>query len=462
MSVNAGTTLSFGLENEENFVSWQQHYRLDGEKISASLAKRLDPLFADLIDLATAVYVSDRLILRRPYRRKKDGTHWRRPMHLRVAMRELERWADPKASEQLHRLLGWLTDDDWRIEFLPCPGGATDDTQERLFDDLPANPAQVALFSGGLDSLLGAAADAGGAHGELVLVGAGSQTRMIHRQRQLIDDLSEQMPRSLRSIIVPVGLTAAGKELGSDRREESSQRSRGFVFLSLGIAVAKAAGCDELRVHENGPGALNLPLTAAQQGSMNTRAARPETLAMMSELIRTLTGEPFRVHNPAFFSTKAEMCANAPSALGELIASSVSCDGGFTRRNKEAPLCGVCTSCLLRRQALLAGGLPDVDAADVEKMPGDGLAASRANANPMVLAMLNQARQLDRALSSDRPWEALLRRFPELGDARRALDVTPEQIFELLSRYVSDWRVVDYSLIREFLPRAGSGAGVTV
>jgi hypothetical protein len=239
--------------------------------------------------------------------------------------------------------------------------------------------------------------------------------------------------------------------------EESSQRSRGFVFLSLGTAVAKAAGQSELRVHENGPGALNLPLTAAQRGSMNTRAARPETLQLMSQLISRLTQESFEIKNPAFWSTKAEMCAAAPSRFHDVMKMSVTCDGGLTRRAKT-PLCGTCTSCLLRRQALLSSGLREIDRADLERMVGDGLSARRANASPMVLAMLQQIRQVDRAVHDDEPWAALLDRYPELGGVRRSLSARPEQIVDLLDRYSGEWARLNYAIVKEFMsqPKAGS------
>ncbi|HWI94501.1 MAG TPA: 7-cyano-7-deazaguanine synthase [Solirubrobacterales bacterium] len=449
MSTAIAPPLSYGVDDAQKLVSWQRHYHLDDAPIATGLSSQVEPIFADLLDLAVAVYVSDRVMPRRPKYKPRDGAFWRRSIAIRVGVRELDRWTDPDTSLLLHKLLGWLTDDEWKVEFVSGPSvRRLSETQSRLFVDPPGDPTQVSLFSGGLDSLLGAAADATSGNGELVVVGAGTHPRMIGKQRQLIGDLAARSDRRIRSVIVPVHLTSAGKEIGTG--EEPSQRSRGFVFLSLGAAVADAAGCAELRVHENGPGALNLSLTAAQQGSMNTRATRPETLQMMGALIHRLTGRPFEIRNPAFWSTKAEMCAAARPGLHALMAESVTCDGALTRRSKD-PLCGTCTSCLLRRQALLASGLRLVDNADIERMAGDGLSATRSKANPMVLAMLQQVREIARALQGDDPWRALVERFPELVGARYCLDVKQERLVDLLERYVRDWRAVDYSLVREFL-----------
>lgn len=455
MTTQDGVALSFGLDDGPNLVEWERHYHLDDEPIAAGLTSQVDPIFADLLDVAVAVYVSDRITPRRPKYKPKDGRYWRRSMRIKVAVRERSRWVEPATAEALVRLLGWLTDDLWEIEFVAGPKiRRTSETQTRLFLDVPDHPTQIALFSGGLDSLLGAAADAREPDGELVLVGAGTHSRMIGKQRELVRGLQGLVPRRIRSVIVPINLTAAGRAMGSG--QESSQRSRGFVFMSLGAAVANAAGQNELRVHENGPGALNLPLTLGQRGSMNTRAARPETLVLMSDLVAQLTSRPFAVHNPAFWTTKAEMCAVASPSLHELMKRSVTCDGALTRREKT-PLCGTCTSCLLRRQALLASGLDEVDRADLERMIGDGLAAQRENADPMVLAMLQQARQISRAVDEAKPWDALLIRFPELGGARRALGIEPSKMVDLLSRYAENWKRVGYPLTREFLESSRGG-----
>lgn len=444
--------LVFGVRDQENLVAWQTHYRLDDEPIADNLARQVDPIFADLLDLAVAVYVTDRLTPRRPKSKPKDGTHWRRSLRLRVGVREHSLWINQEISKLVHDLLSWLTDDIWDIEFVAGPAlRRHSETQGRLFVDSPASPTQTVLFSGGLDSLLGAASDAVQPDGELILVSAGTHPRMKGKQHELARGLAPHVARRLRSVIIPVGLTETGKSLGQDKRGEESQRSRGFVFLSFGAAVANAAGCSELRVHENGPGALNLPLTSGQQGSMNTRAARPETLKMMGELITRLTDRSFKVVNPAFWLTKAEMCSQAEDALPPLMTRSISCDKGMTRRSATEPLCGVCTSCLLRRQALLASGLKNVDDADLERMAGDGLAANRSHANPMVLAMLQQAHEIDLALAADSPWTALIKRFPDLGRARRALDAAPDEIVDLLSRYIENWRQISYPIAGELL-----------
>lgn len=442
---------------EDGLIHWQDHYRLDDQQVSQGLGLHVDPLSADLLDVAVAAYVADRRSPRRPKRQRKDGTFWRRQISVEAPVRERDQWLHSGAAEALTELLEWLTDDMWSITLVDRRSPRRkSETNVRLFADPVAKPTDVALFSGGLDSLLGASEDLDRS-GELILVAAGTGSRLIGKQRQLAKALLDLGRRPVRIVSIPVGLTRAGKDL-LEAGEESSQRTRGLVFLSLGLVVARAAGVGELRMHENGPGALNLPLTGGQHGSMNTRAARPETLLLMQDLASRLFGQDMSIVNPQFWRTKAEMCKAAPADLHPLMAESVTCDGGLTRRVAEGQLCGVCTSCLLRRQALLASGLGQLDHEDLARMAGDGLGARREHAAPSVLAMVGQAARLQMALAETDPWAALVDHFPELSSARRAFGATPDQFVDLLQRYVDDWRAVPYSLVSEMLANGASHA----
>jgi 7-cyano-7-deazaguanine synthase in queuosine biosynthesis len=447
-------SLDFANPSASSLVKWQQHFRLDDRTISHGLGTDLDAVGADLLDLAVAVYVADRLCPRRPPRVRSDGSWWRREIRLRTAVRCPEAWGGG-VLDRFIELLEWLTDDAWKFELVPGLPQRRGDGQGSLFPETLAEPVDVSLFSGGLDSLLGAVSDLDG-EGELILVAAGTGSRLIGKQRELAAALKGLGRRRVRLLSIPVGLTEDGKGLIDDR-DESSQRSRGLVFAALGAVVARAADVSQLRLHENGPGAMNLPLTAGQAGSMNTRAARPETLRKMSLLFSELFEHDFEIVNPAFWKTKAEMCAAAPADAHGLMKASVTCDSGLTRRVKKGQLCGQCTSCLLRRQALLAAGLTEVDRSDLDHMVGDALATQRTHADVMVLAMLGQAADISLALKNEDPWSELVDRFPELPSIRRALNVRPERLVDLLARYVRDWQRVRRPLVDE-LVAAGAPA----
>ncbi len=444
--------LCFGRPDcDKPLVEWQEHYRLDDARISRSLGAALAPEVADLIDIAVAVYVTDRLRRRRPAHKRDDGCHWQRRLPVEVAVRSPQ-WREPEVSRRLHELLAWLTDDAWAVTIIddgprrsrPAVAQAT------LFEEPLAKPAQVGLLSGGLDSLLGAAADCVSG-GELLLVSTATLPKLAHLQRQMASKLSLSSSRRLRHLAVPMNLTAAGKSL-VEGAEEPSQRTRAFVFLALGVAAAITGHANELRVYENGPGALNLALSPSQRGSMNTRAMRPETLRMMSTLVSQLIGQPFAITNPNMWRTKAEMVAAAPHALDAAIASSKSCDTALTgRRHGDAP-CGACTSCILRRQALIAGGRADLDALDVDDMRGDSLRAPiPGHVTTAVRLMLGQVHALRKCLRADDPWAAFVTRWPDLSSARVALDAPPSRLVDLLARYCREWERVPSPVVQRLL-----------
>lgn len=431
-------------------LKWQEHFNLDDRKISRGLGSEVDDVGADLLDVAVAVYVVDRLCRRRPVGARRDGQWWHRSLAIRLPLRSPSAWLETGAHETLLKLLAWLTDDRWEVRLEDGLPRRSSDGQSTLFPDHLDRPVAASLFSGGLDSLLGADQDLQGP-GELVLVAAGTNGRMIGLQRDLVDGLSQIGPRRVRLVSLPVWLTAAGKKRLSCG-EESSQRTRGLLFASMGAVVARAAGTNRLQIHENGPGSLNLPMSSGQFGSMNTRAARPETLRMLGTMFSQLFGEPFELVNPSFWKTKAEMCREARRQIDPLITKSVTCDTGLTRRVSEGQLCGYCTSCLLRRQALIAAGRSDLDDADRRQMIGDALAAQRQYAKPTALAMVSQAADMSLCLSAGNPWSALVHRWPDLISVREALDVDPAQLVALLERYVTDWEKVRLPVVREMLP----------
>lgn len=431
---------SFGRPGQGPLVEWQTHYRLQDGVITDALGSRLTSEIADLIDVAVAVFVTDRLQRRRPPGATDDGTYWERRLPLEVAVRRPDTWNEPSVYRLLHELLHWLTDDEWQITFI---GGGPrlprhSETQGALFERPLAEPASAGLLSGGLDSLLGAAADLQGA-GELLLVSTSTHNKLGNRQHKIATTLAAIGPRRVRWLGVPVNLTAEGRTLG-EGSEEPSQRSRAFVFLALGAAAAICGNCDELRVYENGPGALNLALTAGQRGAMNTRAMRPETLSMMSRLVSAVTGVTFAMVNPNAWSTKAEMCARASRELDHAIAGCRSCDTALIgRRPKDAP-CGRCTSCVLRRQALLAAGRHDLDRLDVQMMRGDSFRAHIPGQTERSLRlMIGQVHQLSSCLAADDPWASLIRRWPDLAGARMAQGVPPAMFLDLFQRYCGEW-----------------------
>jgi hypothetical protein len=405
------------------------------------------PECADLVDVAVAVYVADRLCRRHPRTAPRAEPLWQRQMHVEVPVREPERWSRDGLGDALAELLGYLTDDVWAFTFVPRRAAAArpSESQRGLFPEPPPPPASAALFSGGLDSLAGLVARLAADPAETVVLFCGRTNKRIGApQRLLLEALARAFPHRVRPVAVGFGLN--GRRRGAFDQEETSQRTRGFVFQAFGAVTARMAGLGGLDVYENGVGAINLPYTDAQLGSQATRATHPVTLRLMSALLTRVFGAPFAVALPYAFTTKGELCDVLRDAgLARLAGQSVSCDG-YPQRSRRADQCGVCPSCLLRRQSLHQAGLLADDPASLYVHDVYDASAPDAYERRFSLrAMGGQVHHLRRALASARPWEALAARYPDLEEAADALagpdggTAVREALVALYRRYCEEW-----------------------
>ncbi len=417
------------------------HYWLNGERLSHAFGVKLPSRMADLMDVAMAVYAADRSS---PRDFNKANTGQRR-IHIRLAVREPELWASVDISERLRELLFWLSQDVWSFEFVgreasPWPA----ESVRFLFPWPTERPAEVSLFSGGLDSLAGFAARAQeGTDRSCVLVSGYTNGRLAHHQQVQVRGIREawhdgglcrrEVPE-IRHVAVPFGIH---KPVG--HYEEKSQRTRALVFLTFGVVAALQADADTLWVYENGIGALNLPLNETQLGVDNYRGVHPVSLIMARKLFELVLERTIHIWNPFLFTTKAEMCAALqPTGLAHLVRATVSCDG-FAQRIANKSQCGYCTSCILRRQSLYSSGLGGYD-------PSAEYRYDLLNRQSLLTlrqiygleSMCDQAEKLARCLSSDAPWPALAASFPHLANVRAALVVhdgmNPEDVETRLIR----------------------------
>ena len=209
-------------------------------------------------------------------------------------------------------------------------------------------------------------------------------------------------------VAVPFGIIS-----GKVMREEKSQRTRALLFLAFGAITALQARADTLHVFENGVGALNLPLNATQLGTDNYRGVHPRSLSMVEALFESILGESIHIENPYMFTTKAEMCRSLPAAdLADVARETVSCDG-YPQRVPNQAQCGICTSCVLRRQSLFSAGLTDHDPGGAYRQDiFKGLSTEEGHGFGV---MSEQVSRIAGCLASDRPWQKLAVAYPELA-----------------------------------------------
>lgn len=424
-------------------------------RVAEYLGRPLSGSTMDLIELVAAIHLSDRGESRP--RARKSGDSWSRRLHLIMGVRDLRRWSDPGIYDRLLQLLRWLTDDEWLIEFVPrvAPERGAECVQF-LFETPPAGDV-VALFSGGLDSLAGLAADISRGTTPLA-VSVKSNNRLGKSQQDVLSCLNLALGTSI--VRVPVEL-----HLRSGHAAEASQRGRGFGFLALASVVAAVSGLERVHVYENGVGAINLPYTAAQTGAQVTRAMRPETLASATALFSRVLDHPLSIVNTSQYLTKAEMCAVLPTSLHPAVVLTESCDTAFAHRGSDAHSCGRCTSCLLRRQALAFAGLSQLDPASTYRFDAVTTSDLESDALYELRAMLSQAARLERALGNDTTtaWTRLVREFPDLIQAVQALSpsagLRPQlALTGMLQRYAREWAAFPSPLVAHYLDHRQAAA----
>lgn len=341
----------------------------------------------DLLVLAALIYAADTRISRAS--ESQDG--WTREIRLVVPVQEPDRWAP--TTPILVRMLNFLTGDRWTIDFRARPETCTTLTRARPAVANDPRFDKLALFSGGLDSLIGAIDLLEAGHTPLFVSHAG-EGAVSDAQQTLFGSLKDEyrgraFDRLRTWMAFPDGLVA-----GSDG--ESSTRGRSFLFFALGIFASTGLGIDiTLLTPENGLIALNVPLDPLRLGALSTHTTHPFYIARWNEFLAQL-GLPARIENPYWSRTKGEMveaCAN-PNLLRRLIPLSLSCSSPSKGRWHGLGIqhCGHCVPCLIRRAAVQAALGRDSDTttytvADLAGRPLDSTQAEGRNVRSFQLAI---------------------------------------------------------------------------
>ncbi|MHC9060995.1 Qat anti-phage system QueC-like protein QatC [Pantoea sp. y20] len=255
----------------------------------------------------------------------------------------------------LSRMLNFLTGDRWTLHFRLRPdiedGLIQQSSGERL-----VNPTSVCLFSGGLDSFIGAIDLISNGGNPLLISHYWDTTTSIYQQKcaQL---LSAQYGHVFSHVRARVGFektTIEGEE------GENTLRGRSFMFFSLATMAADALeGSVTINVPENGLISLNVPLDPLRVGALSTRTTHPFYMARYNELLDNL-GINARLDNPYAYKTKGEMAlqCNDLAFLREHAGDTMSCSSPQSTRwdpalnDQQSTHCGRCVPCLIRRASL--------------------------------------------------------------------------------------------------------------
>ena len=286
------------------------------------------------LSLALGVWAADKFL---PRRAAPDA--WTRKITLNLPVSP--GWLP--LAPGLARLLNFLTGDDWNLKLRE----ASLDLGLKGEWAHPWRPDGVMLFSGGLDSLIGA----------LDRLEAGERLLLVsHYDFGQLAAIQQSLAAALLGHYGPDRVHHLGLRVQFPQAPELSTRSRSLLYLALGLAAAASFGAaTPLIIPENGWISLNPPLTANRLGSCSTRTTHPYFLEQLTGLWRE-AGLANPLANPYTNLTKGEMvrgCRNR-DLLKQLFGMSLSCARPVVSRwqGGAAGACGYCYPCLMRRAAL--------------------------------------------------------------------------------------------------------------
>jgi len=268
----------------------------------------------------------------------------------------------------LEQLLSFLTGDNWSISFAKRENSILylHKSRGKVYTDVYHNSfKKVSLFSGGLDSLVGVIDQLSNSQDKLVLVSHYDAAFKGSKSDQDKINLNLIQRYKNRYHIIQTRVDLSGHDINGNKLEnETTLRSRSFLFLAQAILVSHSIGNDiTIFIPENGTISLNHPLTPSRRSSCSTRTAHPYYLKKVEEFISKL-GLNHPIINDYEMKTKGQMleeCRDRDTLLATY-RDSCSCAKRGTRKDirditSGTNHCGICMPCIYRRVALYKIGL---------------------------------------------------------------------------------------------------------
>jgi len=306
----------------------------------------LPPRIQDLLEIAAYVFCADRYADRGD-RDRLEYHRWSREFEYFIRVRDAKFWNSKAALALLRESLVWITGDrDHRFTF---QGGHStskvDMLNEEEFVPKEQGEPKVVLFSGGLDSLAGVVDLLESTTDPIWLVSHRSANPGTTRtQEALYAALTRETRYSNR-----LNYRKLQCSLHKYRAPEESQRTRAFLYCSMGLAMATALDRSEFSIFENGVTALNFAKRADMINARASRTTHPKTVRLLQRLFSLATGQDFRIETPFAFKTKTDVIQVLKQRRElDLMNTSCSCSRTF-KEIGPATHCGECPQCIDRR-----------------------------------------------------------------------------------------------------------------
>nr|WP_305910542.1 Qat anti-phage system QueC-like protein QatC [Methylomarinum sp. Ch1-1]MDP4523302.1 Qat anti-phage system QueC-like protein QatC [Methylomarinum sp. Ch1-1] len=306
------------------------------------LGVRLSAQVMDFLTIALAVTAADSFV-----RRADASDGWTRQFSIQLPLHDPGRWQVLK--KDLHKTLHFLSGDIWDFDFQE--GGYPPPAPYRQRDRFHLVRLRgidcVCLFSGGLDSAIGA----------IDLLEQSKSPLLVSHAYKGDKSHQDEIAKALKGRYARFEVNADPHLFNGETDITMRTRSINFLaFAAVGACAVQALTQEnfvDLIVPENGFISLNAPLTSRRIGTLSTRTTHPHFIKSIQELFDA-ADISCRISNPYQFKTKGQMateCLNR-ELLKNVVSSTISCSH-WKRTNQQ---CGVCVPCIIRRAALHAGG----------------------------------------------------------------------------------------------------------
>lgn len=413
----------------------------------------LGPRLIDLLRIAALVYAADTRCLRG---RETDvfGDDWTRQFRFIVPVWDHQFWVQEAVGDGLAETLAFLTGDRFEFLFTQRKKRGTLQSQElfRFKDPIDPLPAvdQIVMFSGGADSLA-AVIDSMSKGRHPMLVSHRSAATISARQKNLVALLQKRFaPWQFPHLSLWVNRQGT-------RSIEFSQRSRSFLFASIGAITANLLKVDDVLLSDNGVVSLNLPQSGQNVGTVLSRSTHPKYLRLVEGLLRMITDQAtLTITNSLLLKTKKEVVEMiAGSGHPDLLQETVSC-AHVEGKTKLKPHCGVCTQCIDRRFAAVAADLEKHDLPARYELDVFSDAISKGEHRAHIENYVRHARRLEELQDTD----VFFSTFPQLLDCLTAgddADARGKEFYDLLQRHQVGVNSVLEKLVRDAAPAIRRG-----
>ena len=331
----------------------------------------LEPSVRDLTELASALYMADRCS---PRGEELDSNR-----QIRILVPVRERRTLNMALNNIRVAIMNLRCDDVSIHF---SDRTCRDIEYELREPIETDSDCIALLSGGMDSLAGAAYAIAAEKLNPLLVSYYTNDKQT--QISLKKALENATKREILHLQIP-NIRPKGRNFTDARmlpdKEENTQRLRSFFFGTLAIAVASALDIRNVRMVDNAIMTAAIPMNPARVGPYRTRTTHPFFLRSLEDIANDIVPLNLSIVNSMKYRPKSDIAKILDHYdLSEAMARSISCSRPTYARWKQAKQCGCCIPCMLRRLALMAANLGSIeppdsyshDFLDLESLPESG------------------------------------------------------------------------------------------